>query len=170
MKRNGSSLRQTRTTYNSAKRPIKIGETDIIWWNSLGGKKQRREVALQPSCASVLVEPIPYNFAERCRKAPVPAGFRLNGVKKSSGALYQKLPDDMVEPRGVEPLSEDQTSRASPSAVCVFTFPPQGSRRQDPRFSSFIKSHRPQSLRRLVPCLYDADGLRRRRLRVDDRD
>ena len=75
----------------------------------------------------------------------------------------------MVEPRGVEPLSEGQTTRASPSAVCVLTFPPVDSRRQDSPFSSFIKSHRPQSLRRLVPCLYDADGLRRRRLRVDDR-
>ena len=75
----------------------------------------------------------------------------------------------MVEPRGVEPLSEDQTTRASPSAVCVLTFPPKDSRRQDSSFSSFIRSHRPQSLRRLVPCLYDADGLRRRRLRVDDR-
>ena len=29
-----------------------------------------------------------------------------------------------VEPRGVEPLSEDQTNKASPSAVCVLTFPP----------------------------------------------
>ena len=74
-----------------------------------------------------------------------------------------------VEPRGVEPLSEDQKTRASPSAVCVLTFPPQNSHRRDFRFSSFIKSHRPQSLRRLVPCYYDADGLRRRRLRVDDR-
>ena len=75
----------------------------------------------------------------------------------------------MVEPRGVEPLSEDQKTRASPSAVCVLTFPPRNSHRRDFRFSSFIKSHRPQSLRRLVPCYYDADGLRRRRLRVDDR-
>ena len=75
----------------------------------------------------------------------------------------------MVEPRGVEPLSEDQKTRASPSAVCILTFPPPDSHRQDPGFSSFIKSHRPQSLRRLVPCFYDADGLRRRRLRVDDR-
>ena len=74
-----------------------------------------------------------------------------------------------VEPRGIEPLSEDQKTRASPSAVCVLTFPPPGSRRQDPGFSSFIKSRRPQSLRRLVPCYYDVDGLRRRRLRVDDR-
>ena len=75
----------------------------------------------------------------------------------------------VVDPRGVEPLSEDQTTRASPSAVCVLTFPPEDARRQAASFSSFIKSHRPQSLRRLVPCLYDADGLRRRRLRVDDR-
>ena len=88
---------------------------------------------------------------------------------KITQPLYQKLCDNMVDPRGVEPLSEDQTNRASPSAVCVLTFPPVDSRRQDSPFSSFIKSHRPQSLSRLVPCLYDADGLRRRRLRVDDR-
>ena len=75
----------------------------------------------------------------------------------------------MVEPRGVEPLSEDQKTRASPSAVCVLTFPPPGSRRQDPGFSSFIKSRRPQSLRQLVPCYYDVDGLRGRTLRVDGR-
>ena len=76
---------------------------------------------------------------------------------------------EVVEPRGVEPLSEDQKTRASPSAVCVLTFPPPGSRRQDPGFSSFIKSRRPQSLRQLVPCYYDVDGLRGRTLRVDDR-
>jgi len=76
---------------------------------------------------------------------------------------------EVVEPRGVKPLSEDQMNRASPSAVCVLTFPPPGSHRRDPGFSSFIKSRRPQSLRRLVPCYYDVDGLRRRRLRVDDR-
>ena len=76
---------------------------------------------------------------------------------------------EVVEPRGVEPLSEDQTNRASPSAVCVLTFPPPISRRQDTGFSSFIKSGRPQSLSRLVPCYYDVDGLRGRTLRVDDR-
>ena len=75
----------------------------------------------------------------------------------------------VVEPRGVEPLSEDQKTRASPSAVCVLTFPPPGSRRQDPGFSSFIRSGRPQSFERLVPCYYDVDGLRGRTLRVDDR-
>ena len=75
----------------------------------------------------------------------------------------------MVEPRGVEPLSEDQKTRASPSAVCVLTFPPPDSRRQDSGFSSFIKSRRPQSLRQLVPCYYDVDDLRGRTLRVDGR-
>ena len=75
----------------------------------------------------------------------------------------------MVEPRGVEPLSEDQKTRASPSAVCILTFPPPDSHRQDSGFSSFIKSHRPQSFGRLVPCYYDVDGLRGRTLRVDDR-
>ena len=75
----------------------------------------------------------------------------------------------MVEPRGVEPLSEDQKTRASPSAVCVLTFPPPDSRRQDSGFSSFIKSRRPQSLGRLVPCYYDVADLRGRTLRGDGR-
>ena len=74
-----------------------------------------------------------------------------------------------MEPRGVEPLSEDQKNRASPSAVCVLTFPPPISHRRDRGISSFIKSGRPQSLGRLVPCYYDVDGLRGRTLRVDDR-
>ena len=89
--------------------------------------------------------------------------------RRSTPTLYQYLSTKVVEPRGVEPLSEDQTTRASPSAVCVLTFPLWSSRRQDIHFSSFIKSHRPQSLGRLVPCLYDAGDLRRRRLRADDR-
>lgn len=75
----------------------------------------------------------------------------------------------MVEPRGVEPLSEDQKTRASPSAVCVLEFPPPNSRRQDYGLGSFIKSRRSQSFGRLVPCYYDVDGLRGRTLRVDDR-
>ena len=75
----------------------------------------------------------------------------------------------MVEPRGAEPLSEDQKTRASPSAVCDLTFPPPDPRRQGSGLSSFIKSRRPQSLRQLVPCYYDVDGLRGRTLRVDDR-
>jgi hypothetical protein len=61
-----------------------------------------------------------------------------------------------VEPRGIEPLSEDQKNRASPSAVCVLTFPPPASHRRDTGISSFIKSGCPQSLEQLVPCYYDA--------------
>ena len=93
--------------------------------------------------------------------------FCMNNIKyPSENCVFGRT---VVEPRRVELLSEDQMTRASPSAVCVLTFPPRSSRKQDLRISSFIKSHRPQSLRRLVPCLYDADDLRRRRLRVDVR-
>ena len=60
---------------------------------------------MQPSCSSAFVVPILYNFAERCQKALVLAGFGGNGVKKSSGALYQKLPDDMVDTNRFEPLT-----------------------------------------------------------------
>ena len=115
---------------------------------------------------------IQFLASERKNIAIYPDNLTLNpftNAKRITHALYQNMGDEVVDPRGVEPLSEDQTTRASPSAVCVLTFPPEDSRRQDSPFSSFIKSHRPQSLRRLVPCLYDADGLRRRRLRVDDR-
>lgn len=73
----------------------------------------------------------------------------------------------IMEPRGVEPLSEDRTNEASPSAVHVLTFPLPGSHEQDRGFSSFIKSRAPQSLGALVPCYSDAAGLRRRRLRGD---
>ena len=73
----------------------------------------------------------------------------------------------IMEPRGVEPLSEDRTNEASPSAVHVLTFPLPGSHEQDRGFSSFINSRAPQSLGALVPCYSDAAGLRRRRLRGD---
>ena len=73
----------------------------------------------------------------------------------------------MVEARGVEPLSENPNTRASPSAVCVFTFPLLHPRRQGYRVSSFIKSVRPQSLSRIVPRLCDAGDLRRGRLKAD---
>lgn len=73
----------------------------------------------------------------------------------------------LVEVWRVELQSKDQKPAASPSAVYVFTFPLPDSHRQDSGFSSFIKSHHPQSLRWLVPCICDADDLRRRRLRVD---
>ena len=90
-----------------------------------------------------------------------------HGVKEKHQPLYQKLVLNMVEARGVEPLSEDQTAKTSPSAVCVLTFPPPDSRRRDAGLSSFINSHPSQSLNGLVPCIDDAGDLRRRRLRAD---
>ena len=72
-----------------------------------------------------------------------------------------------MEARGVEPLSEKPTTRASPSAVHVLTFPPARSRGQDQVFSSFIKSGLPQSLSRFVPRLNDAGIPRRGRPGAD---
>ena len=74
-----------------------------------------------------------------------------------------------MEARGVEPLSENPRTQASPSAVCVLTFPPARPRRQGHAFSSFIKSRRSQSLERLVPCLNDAGDPRRRKPGADVR-
>ena len=51
-----------------------------------------------------------------------------NYKKERTETLYQSFSPFMVEPRGVEPLSEDQIARASPSAVCVLTFPLRNSR------------------------------------------
>ena len=74
-----------------------------------------------------------------------------------------------MEARRVELLSEDQTTKTSPSAVHILTFPPACSHGQDHAFSSLIKSHAPQSLDALVPCFYDAGWPRRRRLGADAR-
>lgn len=74
-----------------------------------------------------------------------------------------------MEARGVEPLSENPKPRASPSAVCDLEFPAQGSHRRDRCLGSFISAGAAQSFAASVPCLYDAGGLRRRRLSVDVR-
>ena len=62
----------------------------------------------------------------------------------------------MVEARGVEPLSENLSARLSPSAADHFRFPRPIPYRQGMGFGSFIKSHLPQSLGRLVPHIDDA--------------
>ncbi len=62
----------------------------------------------------------------------------------------------LVEARGVEPLSENPRTQASPSAVLVLAFPLPGARGQAQGFSSFIKSGLRQSLRKFVPRLNDA--------------
>lgn len=63
---------------------------------------------------------------------------------------------DLVEPRRVELLSEDPSTRLSTSVADVLTFPPSGPQRQGQDFSSFIRSHLRQSLCRLVPHIDDA--------------
>lgn len=55
-------------------------------------------------------------------------GFCKN-IKKRTETLYQSFSPFMVEPRRVELLSEDQTTKVSPSAVRVLTFPPPNSQR-----------------------------------------
>ena len=71
----------------------------------------------------------------------------------------------MVEARGVEPLSENPMIRISPSAVCVLTFPPPPSRRQDDGLSRFINPTRGKSYPGwypafMTPVTYAAGGLR----------
>ena len=56
--------------------------------------------------------------------------------------FYQSDGSYLVEARGVEPLSEDQTAQTSPSAVRVLTFPPPDSHERDSDFSSFINPPR----------------------------
>ena len=92
-----------------------------------------------------------------------------NYKKERTETLYQSFSPFMVEVWGVEPQSENRTTGLSPCAFYVLTFPLPRRCRRRCGFSSFIKSRPPQSLSGLVPCFYDADGLRRRRLRVDDR-
>ena len=72
-----------------------------------------------------------------------------------------------MEARGVEPLSEKRKTKASPSADCVLRFPSENSHRRDWSSGSFINADEAQSFAPPVPCLYDAGGLRRRRLKVD---
>jgi len=72
-----------------------------------------------------------------------------------------------VEARGVEPLSENIPTKASPGAASVLTFPPPGSLWQDTGFSSFIFSSTSQSFDAQVPCLNDAQIPQRRNCGLD---
>ena len=89
--------------------------------------------------------------------------------KGNAAASCDAAAQKWMEARGVEPLSENPRTQASPSAVCVLTFPPAYPRRQGYAFSSFIRSRRWQSLQRLVPCLNDAGDPRRRKPGADVR-
>ncbi len=59
----------------------------------------------------------------------------------------------MVEPRGVEPLSENLSTRPSTSVAYVLTFPPSGPRKQGPHFSSFIDPTRGKAYAGWFPTL-----------------
>ena len=96
-------------------------------------------------------------FSGKCLRKPLQQGLLSHhGVKEKHQPLYQKLVLNMVEVRGVEPLSENPANQASPSAVHVLTFPLPHARGQAYGFSSFIKSGLPQSLGKFVPRINDA--------------
>lgn len=82
--------------------------------------------------------------------------FLIRIIKELTVALYQCYGQFLVEPRRVELLSEDPSTRLSTSVADVLTFPPSGPQRQGQDFSSFIRSHLQQSLCRLVPHIDDA--------------
>ena len=78
------------------------------------------------------------------------------GHRKSTMVSYQNHRANMVEARGVEPLSENPLTEPSTSVVAVLVFPLPSARRQAHGFGSFIKSRLRQSLRRLVPHINHA--------------
>ena len=72
---------------------------------------------------------------------------------------------DLVEVRGIEPLSEDSGSWISPSADGDLGFPTPAALRQAAGIGSFILPGSPQSLGGPVPHINGAGGASRERLR-----
>jgi hypothetical protein len=58
--------------------------------------------------------------------------YGKNGHKKNR--YLQRFPFDVVEMRGVEPLSENKLKGFSPSAACGLTFPPASTQQAGSRF------------------------------------
>ena len=82
------------------------------------------------------------------RKTTAPGCFALcvrlpsmRGSKKARGCRWQPLAF-LVDPRGVEPLSESPLIRLSPWAVCYLEFPICGVSRQTPRQGSHFMRDR----------------------------
>ena len=82
------------------------------------------------------------------RKTTAPGCFALcvrlpsmRGSKKARGCRWQPLAF-LVDPRGVEPLSESPLIRLSPWAVCYLKFPICGVSRQTPRQGSHFMRDR----------------------------
>ena len=59
--------------------------------------------------------------------------------------FYQLMVVNMVEARGVEPLSETISTRTSPGAALILKFPHCNAQGQAVQFGSFINSDQPQS-------------------------
>ena len=64
-----------------------------------------------------------------------------------------------MELRGIEPLSEALSLKASPTTVNVLTFPQSYAHRQAYNLSSFINLSKPQSFGNEVPRKVDAEHL-----------
>ncbi|GEM_PF-3365050 len=75
----------------------------------------------------------------------------------------------VVEVRGVEPLSENLSTKTSPITVCYLTFPPTDVSRHTSALSSFINLFTAQSFAEKVPCLFDAGCLSSRLPKTDGR-
>ena len=89
--------------------------------------------------------------------AETDADFIDKLLKSYSNFFGQGLNNELlVEPRRVELLSENPSTRLSTSVAGVLTFPLSSPQRQGQDFGSFIRSHLRQSLCRLVPHIDDA--------------
>ena len=81
--------------------------------------------------------------------------------------LYQNHRAILVEVRGVEPLSEDLSTRISPSAAAVQVFPFLLPRRRGNRSGSFIDPASRKALAGSFPILNDARICNDRSLQAD---
>ena len=76
--------------------------------------------------------------------------------RKSTMVSYQNHRANLVEARGIEPLSEDRITTLSPSAVHILNFPLRNAYARAFQFGSFIVPAPPQSLGGPVPHINDA--------------
>lgn len=114
----------------------------------------------------------------RCGNGSVAAAFlwpdnekalksRAFGQNEKVGNFYQNYLPFMVEVRGVEPLSEDLSTRISPSAAAVQVFPFLLPRRRGNRSGSFIDPASRKALAGSFPILNDARICNDRSLQAD---
>ena len=96
-------------------------------------------------------------FPGKCPGKPLLQGLLSHhGVKEKYQPLYQKLVLNMVEARGIEPLSEDRITGFSPSAGRILDFPCPSACERAMGLGSFILPASPQSLGGPVPHINDA--------------